>query len=66
MKEEATFWAVFGDMEDERPDAYFCSQEDAEAYLRLFSNPEYGDVLPMKLTWEEWCNVFSKARSVEE
>lgn len=45
-------WLVFLDMEDERPNAWFATEEDAYAYLDSVDHPEYGDVLAATAKFE--------------
>lgn len=62
MGELATFWAVFLDLEDERPGAYFCTKEDAEAYLSGAAEPQHGDVVPFKIRWDSWNDLYTRGR----
>lgn len=39
-------WLVFLDMEDERPDAWFATEEDARNFLSNFTYPQWGDIFP--------------------
>lgn len=58
--ELSTFYCVFLDLEDERPDALFAIEEDAFEYLKKFHEGKHGDVIPIKMTWGEWQDIFSK------
>lgn len=62
MRNTRTFYAVFKDMEDERPDAFFWHEEEAREYLEHCQATQYGDVLPFTMLEEDWMHFYLYGR----
>jgi hypothetical protein len=54
MSEHITVYAVFGDMENDIPDAYVLTEAAAK---HLLQDTLTGDFIAMDITLEEWMNL---------